>query len=32
LAVLDQDIDDTDVLEAADVGNQNFDWISHGTA
>jgi len=32
LTVLDQDVDDIDVFEAADVGNQNFDWSSHGTA
>ena len=32
LTVLDQDVDDIDVFEAADVGNQNFDWSSHGAA
>ena len=29
LAVLDQHVDDADVLEAADIRNQNFSWIGH---
>ncbi len=32
LAVLDQDVDDADVFETADVGNQNFSWIRHDAA